>query len=82
MYDEGPNGEPRERELELGLAADRGEGPTFKVTRLDRSGDIGDEEMWRTTGPNFEFAFQAVFGLLPAVHHLALALRATGQSAP
>ena len=57
VYDEGPNGEPRERELELGLAADRGEGPTFKVTRLDRSGN-GDEEMWRTTGPNFEFAFQ------------------------
>ena len=57
VYDEGPNGEPRERELELALTADRGEEPTFKVTRLDRSDDI-HEEMWRVAGPNFEFDFE------------------------
>lgn len=57
VYDKGPRGNPRERELELALTADRGDGPTFKVTRLDRSSDA-DEEMWRIAGPNFEFDFE------------------------
>ena len=41
----------------MALTADRGDGPTFKVTRLDRSSDA-DEEMWRIAGPNFEFDFE------------------------
>ncbi len=56
MYDKGDNGAPRERELELRFATDRGDGPRFEILRLDQSSDR-DEEMWRVVGPDFEFDF-------------------------
>ena len=56
VYDRGPGGEPRERELELSLAADSGQGGVFRVTR-PRSPRPGRPEMWRVAGPGFEFEF-------------------------
>ena len=57
VYDEGPKGEPRERELHFTLDANGASGPGFGIVRLDPSGDSG-REMWRVTGPNFEFDFE------------------------
>ncbi len=57
VYDEGPDGQPRERELALTLDTDRGEATTFSVARLERS-DTADQETWRVVGPNFEFEFE------------------------
>ena len=56
VYDRGPGGEPRERQLELSLAAESGQNGVFRVTRprLPRS---GGSEMWRVAGPGFEFEF-------------------------
>lgn len=56
VYDRGPGGEPRERELELSLSPERGQGAVFRVTRprLPRS---GGPEIWRVAGPEFEFEF-------------------------
>ena len=56
VYDRGPGGEPRERELELSLAAESGQNGVFRVTR-PRSPRSGAPEMWRVTGPGFEFEF-------------------------
>ena len=56
VYDCGPGGEPRERELELSLSTESGQPGVFRVTRprLPRS---GGPEMWRVAGPEFEFEF-------------------------
>ena len=51
VYDRGPAGEPRERELELSLSPEWGQPGVFRVTRS------GGPEMWRVTGPEFEFEF-------------------------
>ncbi|WP_420636257.1 AAA family ATPase [Candidatus Palauibacter sp.] len=56
VYDRGPGGEPRERELELSLSAKSGQRGTFRVTRPDAPRS-GGPEMWRVTGPEFEFEF-------------------------
>ena len=57
VYDEGPKGEPRERELHFALNANGRSGPGFGITRRDPSDDAG-REMWRVSGPNFEFDFE------------------------
>ena len=57
VYDEGPKGEPRELSLKLTLTAEGGVGQTFSVTRVE-SPNSGNEEVWRVTGPSFEFDFQ------------------------
>ena len=56
VYDRGPEGEPRERELELSLSAESGRGGVFRVTRPG-SHRSGSPEMWRVAGPEFEFEF-------------------------
>lgn len=56
VYDRGPRGEPRERELELSLSAEFGRPAVFRVTR-PRSPRSGGPEMWSVTGPGFEFRF-------------------------
>ena len=50
------------------------------MTRLDRSSN-GDDEMWRTTGPNFEFAFQQSSVSYRQFSTWLSRSRATGQSA-
>ena len=57
VYDEGPDGEPRERELDFVLSTKERNAPAFGITRLDPSGDTG-REMWRVAGPDFEFDFE------------------------
>lgn len=56
VYDRGPEGEPRERELELSLSPESGQPGVFHVTR-PRSPRSGSAEMWRVAGPEFEFEF-------------------------
>lgn len=56
VYDRGPGGEPRERELELSLSAESGQRGVFRVTR-PRSPRFGRPETWRVAGPGFEFEF-------------------------
>jgi len=56
VYDRGPRGEPRERELELSLSAESGQPDVFRVTR-PRSPRSGGPEVWRVAGPEFEFEF-------------------------
>ena len=56
VYDRGPGGEPRERELELSLSAERGQRGVVRVRRLGTPRS-GSPEMWRVTGPEFEFEF-------------------------
>ena len=56
VYDRGPRGEPRERELELSLSPEQGRGGVFRVTRPG-SPQSGSPEMWRVAGPKFEFEF-------------------------
>ena len=57
VYDEGPDGEPRERELEFVLNTKGRHALAFGITRLDPSDD-DRREMWRVTGPDFEFDFE------------------------
>ncbi len=56
VYDRGPAGEPRERELELSLSPESGQPGVFRVTR-PRSPRSGSPEVWRVAGPDFEFEF-------------------------
>ena len=56
VYDRGPGGEPRERELELSLSAEWGQRGVLRVTR-PRSLPSGSPEMWCVAGPKFEFEF-------------------------
>ena len=56
VYDRGPKGEPRERELELSLSAEQGRSAAFRVAR-PRSPRSGSPEMWCVSGPGFEFEF-------------------------
>ena len=57
VYDEGPDGTPRERKLDLLLDTDGCDGTPFSITRLDPTSDAR-REMWRVAGPNFEFDFE------------------------
>lgn len=56
VYDGGPGGEPRERELKLRLSPESGQPGVFRVTR-PRSPRHGSPEIWRVAGPEFEFEF-------------------------
>ena len=97
VYDRGPGGEPRERELELSLSAERGRRGVFRVTR-PASPRSGGPEMWRVAGPEFEFEFPQSMvsyrqfstwlsnsvrrGNLPHEGDTALWLRRTGDASP
>lgn len=97
VYDRGPGGEPRERELELSLSAERGQSGVFRVTR-PRSPRSGGPEIWRVAGPEFEFEFpQSMvsyrqfstwfsrlvrFGNLPHEGNTALWRKRTGEASP
>ena len=56
VYDRGPGGGPRERELELSLSTEIDQRGAFRMTR-PRSPRSGRPEMWRVAGPGFEFEF-------------------------
>ena len=97
VYDRGPGGEPRERELELSLSAEWGQRGVLRVTRpgLPQS---GSPEMWRVAGPKFEFEFpQSLvsyrqfstwlsrlvrFGNLPHEGDTTLWRKRTGEASP
>ena len=97
VYDRGPRGEPRERELELSLSPERGQSGVFRVTR-PRSPRSGGPEMWRVAGPEFEFEFpQSMvsyrqfstwlsrlvrFGNLPHEGNTTLWRKRTGEASP
>ena len=57
VYDEGPDGEPREREMEFVLNTNGSAAPAFGITRLDPA-STARREMWRVHGPDFEFDFE------------------------
>ena len=57
VYDEGPDGEPRERKLEFVLNTNGSAAPAFGITRVD-STSAARREMWRVAGPGFEFDFE------------------------
>ncbi len=97
VYDRGPGGEPREREVELSLPQERGQGVVFRVTR-PRSPRAGGKEMWRVAGPEFEFEFPQSMvsyrqfstwlstsvrrGNLPHEGNTALWRKRTGEASP
>ena len=97
VYDQGPKGEPRERELELSLSAEWGQRGVFRVTRPS-SPRSGGTEMWRVAGPEFEFEFpQSMvsyrqfstwlsklvrFGNLPHEGSTTLWRKRTGEASP
>ncbi len=97
VYDRGPRGEPRERELELTLSAESGQGGVFSVMRPS-SRRSGSPEMWCVAGPKFEFEFpQSMvsyrqfstwlsrlvrFGNLPHEGNTTLWRKRTGEASP
>lgn len=57
VYDRGPGGCPRERELAFAIATDQGESSWLELARIDPPGDVS-EEIWQVRGPEFEFQFR------------------------
>ncbi len=57
VYDEGPDGEPRERELSFVPNTKGRDASAFGITRLDPSAGAR-REMWRVAGPGFDFDFE------------------------